>query len=89
MLGVDRLTPEAQELMRPENCPCFARSRKYVKAKMPDAVDKPIEDRDEILKSLHSQGMNDKEIGFHMGADARIIGTWRRRLGLESNFKKK
>lgn len=87
MLGVDRLTPEAQELMRPENCTCFVRSRKYVSARVPDAIEKPEGERDEILKSLHSQGMNDKEIAYHMGVSARSIGTWRRKLGLESNFK--
>ncbi len=86
MLGVDRLTPEARELLKPENCPCFEKSKKFVPAIIPMTERKTPEDKKATLLELYAQGMNDKQIGYHMGFDSRTIGIWRKSLGLESNF---
>lgn len=96
-LGVNSLTPEAKELMRPRNCLfCVPgkRMRQPPKAisldgSRPRKNKRRLSFNEEAAKALYDQGANDREIGDAVGTSARVICEWRKRRGLPSTYRSK
>lgn len=86
-LGVKELTPEAQKLLTPKNCPCYTPTHKPIKERKQESPRKVPDDKVELLRYLHSKGLNDQEIGVGLGVSDRTVWAWRKSLGLESNHK--
>lgn len=42
---------------------------------------------EDLARELHSQGLNDREIGQRLGALSSTVCNWRRRNGLKANTK--
>ncbi len=42
---------------------------------------------EDLARELHSQGLNDSEIGQRLGALSSTVCNWRRRNGLKANTK--
>jgi DNA-binding NarL/FixJ family response regulator len=87
MLGVKTMTKRAREMLLPANCPCFELSDAPIPERVIEVPRKAPEERVEQIRELHAQGLYDREIAAKMGISDRTVGTWRKSLGLESNYK--
>lgn len=86
-LGVKEMTPEARELLKPENCPCFVPAPGK-KKREPKAPPQPKRFDEAEFRALHAQGLMDKEIAARLGVGTHSVYDWRKKLGLLANFRR-
>lgn len=95
-LGVNRLTPEAKELLRPRNCPFFEAGRRRRLQQTPITLDgsrpwkahRHLSFDEDAARAMYEQGANDREIAETVGTSSRVICQWRQRRGLPSPYWK-
>lgn len=95
-LGVNRLTPEAKELLRPRNCPFFEAGRRRRLQQTPITLDgsrpwkahRHLSFDEDAARAMYEQGANDREIAETVGTSSGVICQWRQRRGLPSPYWK-
>ena len=84
-LGVDHMTDEAAELLKPENCPCYCWNGKKRRKRRTGPTPALSAQDAARLRELHGQGLTDREIGKILGVSGPTVGNRRRSLGLPVN----
>lgn len=95
-LGVNRLTPEAKELLRPRNCPFYEQGKRQRGAKRSITIKsagvrrhRRVTFNESVAKVLYMKRASDREIGKAVGASTSAIQHWRKRNGLPTFYRVK